>query len=269
MTGPSDTTRYPQPEPERIERALRAMHARRAKLRRRRIIAVSGALAAVAAVTLVTVMSSPGNAPRLRVEGQSSTTTRFAASTTTSTTSQTGTSTTRMPPTTVSGSQEITYQPFTATGAIDAGLRVTASATGTCTTGETRRTYRCFGKGPTSGIYDPCFVGPHSTAQPLVCPRNPATRDIVEFTATAVTSQPPVTTTRPWAMQLSTGQVCLVVSAAWSGLGPYDCQLGNATATPADCRQPQPSRPWWTAECQDQKTDASPFTTNTVRTLWF
>lgn len=278
MTGPSNTTRHPPPEPERIERALRAMHARRAKLRRRRIIGVSGALAAVAVVVLAAIVASPGNAPRLRVEGQPSTTTSLAAGTTTSTTRHTetsttgtstpGTSTTSIPTTAVAGTQQITYQPFTATGTIDPGLQVTASVTGTCTTGETSRTYRCFGA-TSGGIYDPCFPGPHGTTQPLVCPRNPTTRDIVEVTATAVTSQPPVTTTGPWAMQLSGGQVCLFVSAAWSGLGPYDCQLNNSKAMPADCRQPQPSQPWWTAECQDQKTNARPFTTTRVSKVWF
>jgi hypothetical protein len=253
------------------------MHTRRTKLRRLRIVAVSGALAAVVAVVLVTTASSPGGAPRLRVEGPSAATSGVAASTTTSsTTSQTATSTststTSTPTTAASGSQEITYQPFTATGAIDPNLVVTSSVTGTCVTGETRRTYRCFGENPTGVIYDPCFVGPHGTTQPLVCPRNPATPDVVEFTATSVTSQAPITTTRPWAMELAGGQVCLFVSAAWSGLGPYDCQPANASTTPADCREPQPSQPsqpWWTAECQRQKTSASPFTPNRVSKIWF
>jgi hypothetical protein len=246
------------------------MRARRTKLRRLRIVAVSGALAAVIAVVLVTTSSSPGGAPRLRVEGRSATTSGVAASTTTSsTTSQTATSTTSTPTTTASGTQEITYQPFTATGAIDPNLVVTSSVTGTCLTGETRRTYRCFGENPAGGIYDPCFFGPHGTTQPLVCPRNPATPDVVEFTATSVTSQAPITTTRPWAMELAGGQVCLFVSAAWSGLGPYDCQPSNALTSLADCREPQPSQPWWTAECQRQKTGASPFTPNRISKIWF
>jgi hypothetical protein len=273
MTNPSDAGKYPAPRPERVERALRAMRARRTRLRRFRIAAVSSALVVVAAVAILATQISPTSSPRLRVEGQPSTSTHSAPSTTaapTSTTSSTATSTTSTPTTAVPGSREITYQPFTAAGVIDPGLHVTASVTGTCISGEVKRAYRCFGTSPAGGIYDPCFVGPQGTTAPLACPLNPAAGDIVEFSVTSVTSQAPVTTTRrPWAMQLSGGQVCLFVSAAWGGLGPYDCQFNNASATPADCRQPQPSQPWWTAECQDQKSDASPFTTNTVRTLWF
>jgi hypothetical protein len=93
--------------------------------------------------------------------------------------------------------------------------------------------------------------------------------DIVAFTATSVAPQAAGTSNRPWAMQLSGGQVCLFVSAAWGGLGPYGCQPDNASATPADCRQPQPAQPWWTTECQDENTDASPFRADTVTTLWF
>ena len=257
MTGPSDTTKYPPPEPERVERALHAMRARRSKLRRVRIVAVSGAVAAAAVVAVVVVAYSPTGTSRLRVESGSSTTTSLASSTTTATTGA------------EQGSQVVTYLPFTAAGAVAPDLRVTAHVTGTCVTGESRRSYRCFAASPSGAVYDPCFVGPHGTTGPLVCPLDPATGEVVELTATSVTSQPPPTSTRPWAMQLSGGEVCRFVAAAWGGLGPYDCRRDSSTAAPADCRQPQPARPWWTADCQDRKTDGSPFTPRRVIAVWF
>jgi hypothetical protein len=264
MTGPADSTQYPPPEPERVERALRAMRARRNKLRRIRIVSVSGALVVLVAVAIVVVGVSPASSPRLRV-AEPSTTTGVAP---TSTSTAASTSTTSSPTSALpGGTQEITYQPFTATGTVDPSLRVTARVTGTCLTGDAKHSYRCFDTGTAAGVYDPCFAGSRGTAAPLVCPVNPAIGDVVEFTATSVTG-PPLTTARPWAMQLTGGQVCVFVSAAWGGLGPYDCQFGNASATPADCRPPKSSQPWWTVECQDQKTDASPFVTERVAKVW-
>jgi hypothetical protein len=167
------------------------------------------------------------------------------------------------------GTQEIQYQPFTANG-IDPKLHVTQRLTGTCirTQEGSRNYYRCFAN-PSSGIYDPCFAGPHGTAEPLVCPTNPETPDVVELTATSVTSDPPTTVTRPWAMQLGSGRVCLFVSAAWGGLGPYSCVTGGIAQPVADCHEPASAQPWWTAACQKQLTDASPFTSSRVVKLWY
>jgi hypothetical protein len=149
---------------------------------------------------------------------------------------------------------------------------VTSHDTGTCirySRGATARYYfRCFGSG--SGIYDPCFAGPQSTAAPLVCPTNPTSNDVAEFTVTAVSSdEPPSPTMIPWAMQLPSGQVCILIAAAWSGLGPYGCQPAPTQELAADCHTPEASQPFWTAECQDQETAASPFTTRDVATVWF
>ncbi len=185
------------------------------------------------------------------------------------------------PASTQSTTAMITYAPFTATGAIDPGLQVTSRATGTCirySRGPTGRDYyRCFGSG--SGIYDPCFAGPQTTAAPLVCPMGPISSDITEFTVTSITStEPPSTSVTPWAMQLSGGQVCLLVSAAWGGLGPYGCQPSPTGSSPtqpavADCHapaaSPAASQPLWSAACQEQEVAASPFTTQDVATLWF
>ena len=268
MTRTSGATGYPTPEPERVERALRAMRARRAKVRRLRVVAVSGALVVAAAVAILAVGSSPTATPRLHVGGPPSTTTAVAPTSTTAP-APTTPSTTSSPTTVLAGgTREITYQPFSATGTVDPSLRVTARVTGSCIAGDARRSYRCFGAGAGAGVYDPCFAGPHGTTARLVCPLDPATGNVVEFTATSVTG-PPLTTARPWAMQLPGGQVCVFVSAAWGGLGPYDCQSGDASVTPADCRPPKSSQPSWTVECQDQKTDASPFTTQRVAKVWF
>ena len=170
-----------------------------------------------------------------------------------------------------SGTQQITYDPFTTAG-MNPSLHVTSQVTGTCirygrgTTGNVY--FRCFATN--GGIHDPCFAGPRDTNAPLVCPTSPTSNDVVALTVTAVTSdEPPSPSVIPWAMQLATGQVCLFVSAAWGGLGPYGCDPGPSPQSVADCHTPESSRPWWTAGCQDQGTDASPFTSRDVVTVWF
>ena len=262
MTSPTAPTRYPPPEPERIERALGAMRARRARLRRIRTAGASGVLIVLVAIAAVALSSSGGH--RIRVEGPGSTTTTSATTSSRATTTNAATTTTTTPAKT----DVITYTPYTASGAIDPSLHITARATGTCVNGESNRTFRCFAVSPAATIYDPCFAV--TSAQRIVaCPINPVTPDIVEFTTTARLTGTPPATTRPWAFQLSSGEVCVFVSAAWGGLGPYDCQRTNTSVTPADCRPPATSTPWWSAECQDQRTDASPFTRRQVGKVWF
>lgn len=184
-----------------------------------------------------------------------------------STTTTTSTSTT----TVASGTRQITYEPFTAAG-IDPSLRVTSQVTGTCIRygrGAPARSYfRCFGAD--NGVYDPCFAGPHATTAPLVCPTSPTSNDVVAFTVTSVTSdEPPSPSQIPWAIQLSGGQVCLLVSAAWSGLGPYGCGPAVTGQSVADCHAPVSSQPSWTAACQEQETATSPFTSKVVVAVWF
>ena len=169
------------------------------------------------------------------------------------------------------GTREITYEPFTTAG-INPSLHVTDHATGNCirygrgTAG--RYYFRCFANG--GGIYDPCFAGPQATNAPLVCPASPTSSDVVAFTVTTVTSDgPPSSSLIPWAMQLSDGQVCLLVAAAWNGLGPYQCEPVLTRPSFADCHTPESSQPSWTTACQEQETAASPFTSKIVATLWF
>ena len=168
--------------------------------------------------------------------------------------------------------EQITYEPFTATG-IDPSLHVASQVTGTCIRygggAAGRFSYRCFAS-PGAGIYDPCFAGPASTSEPLVCPTSPTSNEVVELNVTSVTSdEPPSPSKIPWAMQLSGGQVCLLVSAAWGGLGPYACQGAGNQQSVADCHTPVASVPLWTAACQTQQTDASPFGTKDVTKVWY
>ena len=243
------------------------MRARRAKLRRARFAAVSGAVVVAAAVAILAVGVSSTGGHRLNVT-EPTTTTSAPVGTTTAPADRTTLPAT-VPPQHRFATRQIFYQPFTSTGAVDPSLHVTARVAGACITGEVGRSYRCFDSGAAAGVYDPCFSGPQGTTAPLVCPGNPATGDVTEFTSTSVTGPPTVTTKRLFAMQLAGGQVCVFVSAAWGGLGPYDCQFGDSSVTPADCRTPQSSAPWFTTECQADKTEASPFTTERVTKVWF
>jgi hypothetical protein len=67
-------------------------------------------------------------------------------------------------------------------------------------------------------------------------------------------------------MRLQTGQVCLFVNAAWSGLGPFQCSYPSEPV--ADCHSPVMAQPTWTAACQAKLTASSPFTSYRVRTIW-
>jgi hypothetical protein len=175
--------------------------------------------------------------------------------------------------TTVPGgaTQPIIYDPFTATGAIKPSLRVistqpikTCEAEGVA--GEA--SFRCF---TASEIYDPCFARPGATSGPLLCPSDPAGDQVVELTGLSLPTPAPhqgISDTRPWAIQLADGQVCILVNAAWGGLGPFGC--GSTPPGPvADCHAPVSGSPLWTAACQDQENATSPFTTDRVDTVWF
>ncbi len=221
----------------------------------RRVLAVVFSALVVAGAVAVTVAYGPRST---RIRPHEAPATQPTAGTT-STTSGTA------------GTREITYEPFTTAG-INPSLHVTDHATGTCirygrgTAG--RHYFRCFANG--GGIYDPCFAGPQTTNAPLVCPASPTSSDVVAFTVTAVTSdEPPSPTLIPWAMQLSDGQVCLLVAAAWNGLGPYQCEPVLTRPSFADCHTPESSQPSWITACQEQETAASPFTSKDVAKLWF
>jgi hypothetical protein len=166
------------------------------------------------------------------------------------------------------GTDQITYRPFIG-ATLKPDLHVAAHQSGTCFQygggAEGRYLYRC-------GTMQPCVAGSQGTNAPLACPvgSDPATNDVIVWSATSVdtTGFTPATTKTPFAMQLSNGVVCALVNAAWSGLGPFGCG-GGTGSTPADCHEPVSATPYWTAECQDQLTQSSPFTSTMVVEVWF
>lgn len=166
-----------------------------------------------------------------------------------------------------SGTRHVTYEPFTAQGTIDPSLRVTVIIDATCVYGGVAGTssYRCLAK---SSVRDPCYARPGATSGPLVCPSNLATREVVELT---VTSLPALAADAPkvwpWAIQLSNGQVCRLGAVGGNGLEPFRCQ--GASPHPAGCLLPERGTPWWTADCQDQPSDSSPYSIYRIDTAWF
>jgi hypothetical protein len=188
-----------------------------------------------------------------------------APTTTPQTTTTTTTSTTTAP---VVGTRQVVYQPFNG-AVVDSTLHVTAQDSGSCRHEPSggHDYYRCFSTGGT--IYDPCFAGTVGTAQPLVCPSDPTTPNVVTFSATSVTQDSGPSVPHPWAVQLSGGRVCLFVSAAWGALGPYSCSASSGNPPVADCHVPTQGLPYWTIECQRVLTDTSPFTSERVAAVWY
>jgi len=193
--------------------------------------------------------------------GTNPTTTTTAAGTTPS---PTATSTTG------AGTQEVRFDPFSAQGTLLPTEQVTVRVSGTCVApGVAGMTsYRCFAQ-PHSTIYDPCFAPPHATSGAIECIADPSTPEAVEFDTGALPAAPPgAPATRPWAVQLANGQVCLLVAAAWGGLGPFACPTPGATSSVADCHVPQPATPWWSTACQAQESAASAFSLVRVVKVW-
>ncbi len=198
--------------------------------------------------------SAKGSAPTTRPATSSSTSATAPPSSTTSTSQPTGT-------------RQVTYEPFSAQGAIAPTLRVTATVSGHCVAAGVagNSSYRCFAG---NGIYDPCFARVGATSGPLLCTSNPAGPQVVQFDVGILPG--PLSgapENRPWAMRISNGQICVLINAAWGELGPFQCQPAPPGPL-ADCHVPEQAVPWWTAACQDQTSDSSPFTTYEVDTAW-
>lgn len=168
------------------------------------------------------------------------------------------------------GTRELTYQAFSAHGRIDPKLRVSKAVSGTCQPDGAagNSSYRCFVRVSGNNIYDPCFAPPRDTSGPLLCPANPANPNVVRFDVGSLPAALQGTPEeRPWAVRLSNAQVCVLVNAAWGGLGPFSCQ----SVTPgslADCHVPVQAAPWWTIACQSHENASSPFTNYRVDTVW-
>ena len=215
----------------------------------------------VAAVVLVALALSACGSPSPSARGAGSSTTGASHRTTTT---QGGNAPTGR------GTQEVGFDPYTAQGTVRATLQVTQTVSGTCVSpgvaGAT--SYRCFAQ-PSSSIYDPCFAPAHATTGPLTCVAAPTDIDAVAFDVGALPTAPAgVPATRPWAMRLVNGQVCVLVNAAWGGLGPFACPTPAAADSVADCHVPQQATPWWSAACQAQQSASSPFTALDVDTVW-
>ena len=169
------------------------------------------------------------------------------------------------------GTREITYQPFSAQGTIDPNLRVSKTVSGTCQADGVagNSSYRCFVRISGNNIYDPCFAPPRGTSGPLLCPSaSPADPNVVRIDVGSLPAAlQGAAEERPWAVRLANGQVCVLVNAAWGGLGPFSCQSA-APGSLADCHVPVQAAPWWTIPCQSQESASSPFTNYHVDTVW-
>ena len=218
----------------------------------------------VRAATLALValaLSACSRSPASPTGATSSTSTTVADATTTS---SPGTSTT------APGTQQVRFDPYSAQGTLLPTEHVMAKVSGACVAPGVAGTtsYRCFAQ-PHSSIYDPCFGPPHATSGPLECIADPTAPEAVEF-HTGALPEPPAGAppTRPWAMELSNGQVCILVAAAWGGLGPFSCPAPGATGSVADCHVPQGATPWWSTACQAQQSETSAFVSVRVDKVW-
>ena len=123
------------------------------------------------------------------------------------------------------GTQEVGFDPYTPQGTVRATLQVTRRCRGRASHREwpaPRPT--AASPQPGSSIYDPCFAPAHATSGPLTCVAAPTDIDAVAFDVGALPSAPAgAPASRPWAMRLVSGQVCVLVAAAWGGLGPFAC----------------------------------------------
>ncbi|MHB1505056.1 MAG: hypothetical protein ACYCTL_13810 [Acidimicrobiales bacterium] len=165
----------------------------------------------------------------------------------------------------------ISYRPFSTNGMIDASLhlQVIAEVGGTCQGAGVagNSSYRCFAQ-PSGRIYDPCFARPNATSGPLLCPEDPANPQVVQFDLSSLPAGlEGAPEQRPWAVELSNGEVCVMINAAWGGIGPFGC-LSTTPGLLADCHIPVQGTPWWTAACQLQETPNSPFKTYQVQVIW-
>jgi len=162
---------------------------------------------------------------------------------------------------------QVFYDPYSPGGAVLPTLRVTTTVSGSCQASGVagNSSFRCFAG---NAIYDPCFAPRGATSGPLLCPLNPVKPDMVRLDTGALpTPLSGAPADRPWALELSNGQVCMLVNAAWGGLGPFQCPA--TTPGPlVDCHSPQSGSRWWTAACQDHLSNSSPFAKQRVTTIW-
>lgn len=163
--------------------------------------------------------------------------------------------------------QLVTYQPWTAH---NPSLRVSTTLDAHCLSGGVagNSSYRCFTSKviQNRNVFDPCFARPGESSGPVLCPTDPSSRYVVELKVSALGS--PLSgapSRRTWAFQLGDGQVCVLVNAAWGGLGPFSCSPLDPGQIP-NCHVPKRTTPWWSAQCEENA--AGPFSTHRVVKVW-
>lgn len=227
-----------------------------------------GSLLLVGLVLGATFLTACGDGSNVSVSGTTTSTTRILVPRPLPTSGTTATTTTSTTPTV--GTRELTFDPYDARGQVVPTLTVTHTLSGTCTTPGVAGTssYRCVAQ-PGTTIYDPCFARSHATSGPLTCVSDPATPVAVAVDTGALPTQPAGGPGhRIWAMRLSNGQVCVLVNAAWGGLGPFACPSPGSGKPEADCHAPKQATPWWSTACQLGESKTFPFTPFRVDLVW-
>ncbi len=168
--------------------------------------------------------------------------------------------------------REVVFTPYSSQGTVLATIEITQTVTGTCVSPGVAgaSSYRCFAQ-PGSTVYDPCFAPPNATNGPLVCVADPAQPEAVSFDVGPLPTSPTAgPMTQPWAMQLSNGQDCIFVSAAWgTGLGPFACPTAaRSSPSEADCHMPRKNGLGYDAACQAREASTSTFRPVQVVKVW-
>jgi hypothetical protein len=226
-------------------------------------------LAGLLIVLGATVLASCGGSSNPTASSTTTTTSQLVVPQAPPTSSNTtSSSTTTASPTT--GTREETFDPYGPDGKILPTVTITRFAGGTCVSPGVAgsSSYRCFAH-PVSTVYDPCFAPPHAASGLLVCVADPATPVGVAFDVGALpTALAGVPAHRVWAMRLANGQACVLVNAAWGGLGPFACPSPGIGKPEADCHTPKPGSPWWSTACQLGQAKGFPFKPFRVEVVW-
>ncbi|HVA60913.1 MAG TPA: hypothetical protein VNG13_10330 [Mycobacteriales bacterium] len=166
------------------------------------------------------------------------------------------------------------YSPFTATGAVAAGIHVRARFVGTCPQGaeasKRNNAYRCFRAGQSSfGILDPCFARERLPVI-LVCPPSPFNRTAVQVTPSnplPVAAQiHGLTFGDPWYLRLGDGELCGFAQGATNVIARtrlnYFCNHGSLVYGDPD----RSHEPW---SIFYQAKDGTNLTITDITEAWF
>jgi eukaryotic-like serine/threonine-protein kinase len=131
--------------------------------------------------------------------------------------------TTTSAPTTRTATKEIIYAPWQSDGRL-ANFEVTATASGTCWEGSLAASGRSDAWRCSAGnlVLDPCFSNAlQPTAPQLVCPDSLSAGTLFNLTAPRDPRyvNKDVPGVQPWAMALTTGQLCNVITGAAGAVG--------------------------------------------------